>query len=514
MRTLMGVETEYAVGAVTGEGARVEPSTVAERMLAATRRAYPHLPDAGGYGIFLANGARLYIDRGDHPEFATPECGDPWEALRYLRAGEALMADLAQRVGPEFRGGEVRVFRANVDYANPEATWGCHESYLHRAPPSGRLARHLLPHLVSRVIYAGAGGFRPGSRGLEFTLSPRAHLLVHDISGSSTGDRGIFHTKTESLGRPGWHRVHLLSGESLCSDTATVLKLGTTALVLAAMDAGAQPGRAVSLVSPVLALQAFAEDPSLRRTVPRWNGRCLTALDLQRHYLAEVETCRARGHLPPWADNLCRLWADTLDALERGPEAVSNTLDWAMKLALFRRWADRGAIPWDALGVWTRALAGHGARHPESDPGPGSGPPPPGADLAGLRRSLERQGLRLEDLCRFRRSRHELMEADLRFGQLAPPGIFLALEHQGVLRHGAGGPPAPRRWLGEAPAGRARLRGEWVRRLWARGEGADYRSDWTGIWSDVHGRQLDLSHPLLDCATWQSMPPPPEVGLV
>src|SRR5437762_13076927 len=121
-----------------------------------------------------------------------------------------------------------------------------------------------MPHLVSRVVYTGAGGFNNLSKGIEFTLSPRVAHLNRGVSGESTHHRGIFHTKGETLAGHDYQRLHLLCGESVCSETAAWLKLGTTALIVAMVDAGLSPGDAVQPRSPLDAIRTFARDPTCK----------------------------------------------------------------------------------------------------------------------------------------------------------------------------------------------------------------------------------------------------------
>ena len=60
----------------------------------------------------------------------------------------------------------------------------------------------------------------------------------------------------------GYHRLHVLCGESLCSHLASWLKVGTTALIVALADAGlcASTGRALRM--PLKAFRTFAADPT------------------------------------------------------------------------------------------------------------------------------------------------------------------------------------------------------------------------------------------------------------
>src|SRR3984957_5522830 len=262
---MWGMESEYAIAGINGK----EPTRrdeLVSRLVGAARRRLMHLPDmCSPSGMFLENGARFYIDCGLHPEMTTPECTTPWELARYIKAGERILEDLTQDLQTEAGAdAEVMCFRCNVDYSGSGSTWGCHESYLHRAPPAS-LPDQLIGHLVSRVVYTGAGGFNPLVKGLDFCVAPRSMHIEQAISGDSTGNRGIFHTKNESLSGDGDNRLHILCGESLCSETAIVLKIGTTALVVAMAEAGLKPGADVRLASPLEALRTVSTDVTCKQ---------------------------------------------------------------------------------------------------------------------------------------------------------------------------------------------------------------------------------------------------------
>ena len=516
-RPLFGVETEYAITGLTHSGRPAPQDALAARFLRLARDELAFLPDEGGSGLFLQNGSRLYVDSGSHPELATPECTHPWDVVRFVRAGDGLMARVADRLArsdAELR--EVVLFRCNVDYGGTGATWGCHESYLYRSEPE-LLPQQLIPHLVSRVIYAGAGGFNPQSPGLEFTLSPRAVYLPHAISRDSTCSRGIFHTKDEPLAGGGYHRLHVICGESLCSEQALLLKVGTTALVVAMVDAGRRPGDGLGIAAPVDALRRFAGDPECKAQVALGNGRQVSALEIQRRYLEQAETCHARGLLPAWAGSICRLWRATLRTLEGAPGSVERTLDWAIKQALYAHWAG-GRAQWEGLTHWTHVLTQLRAALARTEYKDRtvtvdfvlSDTSPVANEVRQLTPFLADKGLDWSGLQRFLSLRAQLLEVDTRFGQLGAGGVFAELDRRGRLRHRVLDSGQIQRALSEPPsAGRARLRGEWVRRLHCNG-GVRYRCGWSGIWDCAEGRQLDLSDPFASEATWGEWAAVPE----
>ncbi len=161
-KPLFGVETEYAVAGIRHDGAAGSPSSIVRSLMLAARRKLIHLCEGcGADGMFLANGSRFYVDAGLHPELATAECVDPWQAVRYIEAGHRILAGLVASL-PDGRssGSEIVCLRNNVDLSGGETTWACHESYLHTRPAC-ELRTQLIPHLVTRIVYTGAGGFNP-----------------------------------------------------------------------------------------------------------------------------------------------------------------------------------------------------------------------------------------------------------------------------------------------------------------------------------------------------------------
>src|SRR5437667_213953 len=186
----MGIETEYGISAIFSSCLGFSQEALVNKLIEMARERLVHLPDVAS-GMYLENGSRFYLDYGNHPELGTPECANPWDLVRYTLAGERILAGLAEEIEHRLPGTRVMLFKSNVDYSGSLVTWGCHESYMHRAAPYS-LSDDIVPHLVSRIIYTGAGGFNSLSNGLEFTLSPRVPHLANVVSNNSTSDRGIF----------------------------------------------------------------------------------------------------------------------------------------------------------------------------------------------------------------------------------------------------------------------------------------------------------------------------------
>lgn len=506
VRRLFGVETEYAFAALRGH-TRL-PQRYVERLMSRARARLTHLPGSDDAGIFLSNGGRLYVDTGAHPELATPECTDPWEIVRYIKAGDLILERLCEELESSHPSLRTWISRGNVDYSGTNATWGCHESYLHRAQ-SSEIADQLVPHLVSRIIFCGAGGFNPRSPGLEFTLSPRAWHLEKVISGSSTRDRGIFHTKNESLCGHGYHRLHVLCGDSPCSELGTWLMIATTALVVALTEAGAIPGDDVELADPLAALRSFAADVRLEAQAPLANGGHASAISIQRHFLSRAEIHLGRKFMPPWAEEACRHWRSVLDRLEENPQSLAKKIDWSIKLALYSDRVRRRQMDWDLVPFWSAVLSEiqstltrAGCRDPEIPLKQVlTGNSPIREEIRSLTPRLKKRGLRWDDIHKFLVVRSELLEVDTRYGQLGSQGVFAELDRSGVLEHRVPGVDDIEHATAHPPVNsRARVRGEVIRQL---GRDGRARCGWHAVWDRTGSRVLDLSDPFEASERWR-----------
>ena len=509
---LFGLETEYAF-AVLGPGDRARMRSAAmERFMNLARARLVHLPGIHEGDLFLANGSRLYVDHGMHPELCTPECPNPWDLVRYVKAGERLLESVADElVRTDDSVSEVVLARNNIGYTGKHVTWGCHESYLHHGDP-GAFPSQLIPHLASRIVYTGGGGFDSKSPGIEFMVSPRVAHLTQAISGDSTSDRGIYHTKDEALATGGAHRLHLLCGESLSSEWACWLKVATTGLVVAMIQAGLRPGDAVQLGAPLRAMGRFARDATCTAPAGSPARGIVTALDIQEHYLGLAEQHVGAEWMPPWAAEACAQWRAVLERLRRAPSGVATSLDWAIKRTLYlRHMARRGFQP-EAVRVWTQVLrivAQALARADRAaDPitaalilGPGS---PVSPEVRRLTDGLRDHGQDWDRLDDFLALRQQLFALDTRFAQVGPNGVFRALDRAGLLEHHMPGVDNIEHAMANPPAiGRASLRGRCIQRL--AGRNGRVKCNWNCILDFAGRRRLDLSNPFASDEHWEEL---------
>jgi proteasome accessory factor A len=260
------------------------------------------------------------------------------------RAGERIVEDLvrrAQRRLPEHGiTGHVRAYKNNTDSAGN--SYGCHENYLvSRDTSFGYLVEALIPFLVTRQIFTGAGRVHHGPDGYEYHLSQRALHISDEISGSTVSGRPIINTRDEPHADAGrFRRLHVIVGDSNMSEVATYLKVGTTGLVLDMIEDG-YLSRDLRLESPIAALRAISADPLLRERVPLRNGRSYTALELQLIYLEASEDHVRRLGGDPGAAAVLSRWRSVLTQLAVDPMGARREVDWVIKRALIDRYLAR-----------------------------------------------------------------------------------------------------------------------------------------------------------------------------
>ena len=270
-RRIFGLENEYGVTCTFKGQRRLSPDEVARYLF---RRVVSW---GRSSNVFLRNGARLYLDVGSHPEYATPECDDIRELVIHDKAGErileGLLVDAERRLREEGIAGDVYLFKNNTDSAGN--SYGCHENYLvGRHGEFTRLADILIPFLVSRQIICGAGKVLQTPRGAVYCVSQRAEHIWEGVSSATTRSRPIINTRDEPhADAERYRRLHVIVGDSNMSETTTLLKLGATDLVLRMIEANVVM-RDLTLENPIRAIREISHDITGRRKVaPRQRPR-------------------------------------------------------------------------------------------------------------------------------------------------------------------------------------------------------------------------------------------------
>ncbi|MFD5163197.1 Pup--protein ligase [Streptomyces hawaiiensis] len=336
-RRIFGLENEYGVTCTFRGQRRLSPDEVARYLF---RRVVSW---GRSSNVFLRNGARLYLDVGSHPEYATPECDNVTELVTHDKAGErileGLLVDAERRLHEEGIAGDVYLFKNNTDSAGN--SYGCHENYLvARHGEFSRLADILIPFLVTRQLLCGAGKVLQTPRGAVYCVSQRAEHIWEGVSSATTRSRPIINTRDEPhADAERYRRLHVIVGDSNMSETTMLLKVGATDLVLRMIEAGTVM-RDLTLENPIRAIREVSHDITGRRKVRLASGREASALEVQREYYEKaLDFCERRGIRTGTVEQVLELWGRTLDAIEAEDlDRIGTEIDWVMKYKLIERY--------------------------------------------------------------------------------------------------------------------------------------------------------------------------------
>ncbi|AEN08996.1 MULTISPECIES: Pup--protein ligase [unclassified Streptomyces] len=336
-RRIFGLENEYGVTCTFRGQRRLSPDEVARYLF---RRVVSW---GRSSNVFLRNGARLYLDVGSHPEYATPECDNVTELVTHDKAGErileGLLVDAERRLHEEGIAGDVYLFKNNTDSAGN--SYGCHENYLvARHGEFSRLADILIPFLVTRQLICGAGKVLQTPRGAVYCVSQRAEHIWEGVSSATTRSRPIINTRDEPhADAERYRRLHVIVGDSNMSETTMLLKVGATDLVLRMIEAGTVM-RDLTLENPIRAIREVSHDTTGRRKVRLASGREASAIEVQREYYEKaVDFVERRGIRTGTVEKVLELWGRTLDAIEAEDlDRIGTEIDWVMKYKLIERY--------------------------------------------------------------------------------------------------------------------------------------------------------------------------------
>lgn len=335
-----GIETEFGLGVL-------EPGAV-------RHHAEFHELDVLGWPgtpVWLSNGGCRYLD-GLHPEWATPECVSVLDLIAYDRAGEREMEALAVAAERRLRGSgrdvKVHVFKNNVDTEG--GSYGSHENYSTEREVYDALTGRdgpgevLAMFLVTRALLTGAGHVVAHPDGSwSYGLSQRAEPLWEWL-GRLGDEHYMLFQKDEPQADPRrFGRLHVTVGDSNMSQTTTLLKIVSTELVLAMLEAGERLDDLAG-ARPFRLLLKIDRDPRGTTPVPLRHRAPLTVLELQFEFFTRARVfARQTGRdREPAVQQALELWGRSLRAIATGDlRPVARDLDWVIKLSLLERAAER-----------------------------------------------------------------------------------------------------------------------------------------------------------------------------
>jgi proteasome accessory factor A len=352
----LGLRNEYSIACAFSGQRQLSAEEVGRYLFG------PVVSGGRARSVLLRNGGRLHLDVVSCPEYATPECGSALDLIVCDKAGEriveGLLADASRRLREEGIAGDIYVFKSSAGRAN--SPFGCQENYLIGGRGEfGRLADILIPFLVTRQLICGAGAVGQTPRGAVYCLS-RLAGTGNGISAAISRSRPLINTRDEPhAATAGLRRLRVSVSDSNMSETTTLLKTGATGLVLRMAEAGAVLTD-LTLDNPVQAIGEVSRDITGRSRVRLVNGRRMSALSIQREYLAKARDFTDIRGADAVSSRVLGAWERALDAIEAGnPGTIAREIDWAIKYQLIEQYRARHDLRLSAPGVARADLAYH-----------------------------------------------------------------------------------------------------------------------------------------------------------
>jgi proteasome accessory factor A len=299
-----------------------------------------------GNGYYTANGSRIYVDVGDHIEYATPEDTSFWGTVANEIASETILTTMldgytaSSKSQPDSYELHKRV--AGDDKDGNAETWGYHENYFmpdaEDLPDPSKLALVGI-HLATRQVFTGAGMC---SQDGTFFISQKMPAITQGYNRGTTNNnkplvnlRNEAHRGEQKIGM----RLHVTSGDPNMSPYITFLKLGTTSIVTRLVEHNADTRYPLSGNTAVEAAVRFAGDTALTKVVTLDDGSRIRALDAQE-YLIELARKNFDGRrdvvLPPEEQVALAWWQNIIDDLRRDPMSVTE-VEWVTKKRMLER---------------------------------------------------------------------------------------------------------------------------------------------------------------------------------
>jgi proteasome accessory factor A len=371
--TAGGLENEYGVTCTLRGQRRLSPDEVARYLFRKV------VAGDAAATCSCRTAARLYLDVGSHPEYATPSairCVRP--VVIHDKAGERILEgsrSAEQRLREEGIRGTVYLFKNNTDSAGN--SYGCHENYLtSRRDDFGHYAEVLIPFLVSRQIYhrrrQGAAD-RPRARCSRSASGPSTSGRA--CRSATTRSRPIINTRDEPhADAERYRRLHVIVGDSNMSEYTTFLKVGATACCCACSRTRRRAARH----------DAGEPDPGHPRDQPRHhlhrkvrlaNGREVGARHPERVPRPGAALRRDQG-LNPEEKMALEPGSTAVTTIENDPLKLDREVDWVIKHNLIEAYRAattcRSAIPRSPCSTCsTTTSAAIAAVLQAAGPGPG-----------------------------------------------------------------------------------------------------------------------------------------------
>ncbi|MEM3433638.1 MAG: proteasome accessory factor PafA2 family protein, partial [Candidatus Methanomethyliaceae archaeon] len=270
-------------------------------------------------------------------EITTPECPNPFLALAYEKATE-VYARIASDEFEKLSGFRVHCYKISATRSEHEyTTRGLHESYLVDRKGFEDGVNELIPYLVARQVFAGAGGYYFG----RFMISPRQMFVKSVYAEKVFGSWPLIGGIDEPHADAKFRRVQVTNGEGARSEWTTFIRQAITSYVIKGIEKGFIKG-IPRIKNPVEATKLIAISPEGDWTIEIEGEREITVFDLLSQYLDGIEKLFANEVIEDHDRYALEEFKFTLKKLEEGDfEALKERVEWITRLEVIEKNFDR-----------------------------------------------------------------------------------------------------------------------------------------------------------------------------
>lgn len=317
-----GAEQEFAAGS--------SPVELFEAL--ETKDVYVFTPEDSIPRAVLRNGGLCYI-HANLFEVCTPECRNALEVVAYDKACEAY-ARLASWALEEMSGKKVHIYKTNIAF-DPKrevnyTTIGSHENYLVERKSYIEKSHLLVPYLILRQVFCGAGGYVNGS----YLISPRT-LFPKKVYSETSVDYPIISTRDESHTIEEYGRAHVVNSEGARSEYTTFLKHSITSYVLKTLELDRLKDLP-KIDEPLITNKEISKNLNGDWKVPIKNGVSIKITDyLNTFYLEQIERVFEDNCPQDHDKKALNEFKWVLRKLDEGlVESLDTSIEWVIKMDL------------------------------------------------------------------------------------------------------------------------------------------------------------------------------------
>jgi len=293
---------------------------------------------------FLRNGSRIYICTGGHIEIATPECRDAFDLLRYDKATELYMQIGVEKANEKYLDPKkkakrkddlayIQCWKANVEI-DKQYNRGTHESYIVKRENFLGKEHLLVPFLVIRKIFFGAGGYVADKERIKYVISPKA-MVSRRVFAESPSQWPILSLRDEPLSTKDNYRVHVTSGEGVRSEVTRLLCNAITSYVIDAIESG-KIMHLEPIWNPLQTSRDLSAEIGGEWRIKLVNGKTESALDyLMSNYLGAIEELFEEREVSYWDKYALDTFKRVCAKFDQGlidDRYVYRRIEWVMKL--------------------------------------------------------------------------------------------------------------------------------------------------------------------------------------